>query len=163
MRVVSLDQSTRVTGWSLFIDGKYVQSGVIDLHKVTDTDERSKQMSVEICKTIEGNQPDVVIIEEVQQQSNVSTVIKLARIQGVAIGFCAAHNIELHILTPSRWRAALQYRQGPKVKREELKQQSRDFIKNVLGLQIKSEDENEAIAINEAAHRIYGWTDDWDI
>ncbi len=163
MRVVSLDQSTRVTGWSSFIDGKYVQSGVIDLHKINDTDERSKQMGIEICKTIEENAPDVVIIEEVQQQSNVSTVIKLARIQGVVIGFCAAHNIELHILTPSKWRAALNYKQGPKVKREELKQQSRDFVKNVLGLQIKSEDETEATAINEAAHRIYGWADDWDI
>ena len=160
MRVLSLDQSTRVTGWSLFEDGQYVQSGVIDLHKITDTDERSKQMGLEICKTIEYNNPSVVIIEEVQQQSNVSTVIKLARIQGVAIGFCAAHNIDLHILTPSRWRAALKYKQGPKVKREELKQQSRDFVKNTFGLTIKSEDENEATAINEAAHRIYGWYDD---
>ena len=160
MRVLSLDQSTRVTGWSLFEDGQYVQSGVIDLHKITDTDERSKQMGLEICKTIECHNPSIVIIEEVQQQSNVSTVIKLARIQGVAIGFCAAHNIDLHILTPSRWRAALKYKQGPKVKREELKQQSRDFVKNTFGLTIKSEDENEATAINEAAHRIYGWYDD---
>lgn len=155
MKILALDQSTRVTGYSLFKDGQYVKSGVIDLHKNTDTDERSKQMAVEICKLIEDAKPDCVIIEQVQNQSNVSTVIKLARIQGVAIGFCAAHNIDLHILTPSQWRAALDYKQGPKVKREILKQQSRDFVKNVLGLEIKSEDENEAIAINEAAHRIY--------
>ena len=160
MRVLSLDQSTRITGFAIFDDGQYVKSGVIDLHKIKDTDERSKQMAVEICKLIGDANPSIVIIEEVQQQSNVSTVIKLARIQGVAIGFCAAHNIDLHILTPSRWRSALSYKQGPKVKREELKQQSRDFVKNVLGLQIDSEDENEATAINEAAHRIYGWSDD---
>lgn len=155
MKILAFDQSTRVTGFSLFEDGKYVKSGVVDLHKNTDTDERSKQMAVEICKLIESAKPDCVIIEQVQNQSNVSTVIKLARIQGVAIGFCAAHNIDLYILTPSQWRAALDYKQGPKVKREVLKQQSRDFVKNVLGLSIKSEDENEAIAINEAAHRIY--------
>jgi len=160
MRVLSMDQSTRITGFSVFEDGKYVQSGVIDLHKMTDTDERSKQMAVEICRLIENTKPDCVIIEEVQKQSNTSTVIKLARIQGVAIGFCAAHNIDLHILAPSRWRSALGYRQGPKVKREELKGQSRDFVKNVLGLDIKSEDENEATCINEAAHRIYGFDDE---
>jgi Holliday junction resolvasome RuvABC endonuclease subunit len=160
MNVLSLDQSTRITGWSLLQDGKYVKSGVIDLHKITDTDERSKQMAVEICKLVEDCRPDVVIIEEVQQQSNVATVIKLARIQGVAIGFCAAHNIDLHILTPSRWRAALNYKQGPKVKREVLKQQSRDFVKNTLGLNIESEDENEAICINEAAHRIFDFDDE---
>jgi Holliday junction resolvasome RuvABC endonuclease subunit len=160
MKILSLDQSTRITGFSVFEDGKYVKSGVINLCKMTDTNERSKQMAVEICKLIGDTNPDVTIIEEVQQQSNVSTVIKLARIQGVAIGFCAAHNIDLHILTPSQWRAALNYKQGPKVKREELKQQSRDFVKNVLGLSIKSEDENEATAINEAAHRIYGFEDE---
>ena len=160
MKVLSMDQSTRITGFSVFNDGKYVNSGVIDLHKIKDTDERSKQMAVEICKLIGDTKPDVTIIEEVQQQSNVSTVIKLARIQGVAIGFCAAHNIDLHILTPTRWRSALSYQQGPKIKREQLKQQSRDFVKNVLRLNIESEDENEAICINEAAHRIYEFDDE---
>ena len=160
MVVLSFDQSTRITGYAVFNDGKYVKSGVIDLHKIQDTEQRSKQMGLEICRVIEENKPDVTIIEEVQKQSNTMTVIKLARIQGVAIGFCAAHNIDLHILTPSQWRAALRFKQGPKVRREELKQQSRDFVKNMLGLNIKSEDENEAIAIGEAAHRIYELEDE---
>lgn len=154
MRILAFDQSTRVTGYSIFDDGKYVKSGVIDLHKIKETEERSKQMSVEICKAIEDNKPDVTIIEEVQQQSNTATVIKLARIQGVAIGFCAAHNIDLHILRPTEWRSALGYQQGPKVKREALKQQSLDFVKKNFGLEL-IEDEAEAVCINEAAHRIY--------
>lgn len=159
MKILSMDQSTRITGWALFEDSHYVKSGVIDLHKIKDTDGRSKQMAVEICKLIENAKPDCVIIEEVQQQSNTSTVIKLARIQGVAIGFCAAHNIDLHILTPSRWRAILGYQQGPKVKREVLKQQSLDFAKNNFKLEL-IEDEAEAVCINEAAHRIYGFDDE---
>lgn len=159
MKILSMDQSTRITGFSIFEDGQYVKSGVIDLHKIKETDERSKQMAVEICKLIEGAKPDCVIIEEVQQQSNTSTVIKLARIQGVAIGFCAAHNIDLHILTPSRWRASLGYKQGPKVRREELKQQSLDFVKNNFKLEL-IEDEAEAVCINEAAHRIYEFDDE---
>lgn len=163
MRVLAFDQSTRVTGWSIFDDAHYVNSGVINLQKIEDTTERSKQMGLEICKIIEGNMPNEIIIEEVAMQSNVDTLKKLARIQGMAIGFATAHDIPTHILEPTRWRAALNYKQGPKVARKELKQQSRDFVKNVLGLNIKSEDENEATAINEAAHRIYGWADDWDI
>lgn len=159
MKILSTDQSTRVTGWALFDDGRYIKSGVIDLHKIKDTDERSKQMAVEICKLIEGAKPDCVIIEEVQQQSNTATVIKLARIQGVAIGFCAAHNIDLHILTPTRWRSALGYKQGPKVKREELKEQSLNFVKNNFKLEL-IEDEAEAVCINEAAHRIYEFDDE---
>ena len=159
MKTLSMDQSTRITGFSVFEDGMYVRSGVIDLHKIKDTDERSKQMAIEICKLIGDTQPDVTIIEEVQQQTNTSTVIKLARIQGVAIGFCAAHGIDLHILTPSRWRSVLGYKQGPKVKREELKEQSLNFVKNNFKLEL-IEDEAEAVCINEAAHRIYGFDDE---
>lgn len=160
MRILSFDQSTRVTGYSLFDDGRYVKSGVIDLHKIKDTDERSKQMGLEICRIIEDCKPDEMVIEEVAMQSNVDTLKKLARIQGMAIGFATAHNIPTHILAPTKWRSTLGYQQGPKVKREQLKQQSRDFVKNVLGLSIESEDENEATAINEAAHRIYGFDDE---
>jgi Holliday junction resolvasome RuvABC endonuclease subunit len=160
MKVVALDQSTRITGYSVFEDGRYVESGVIDLHKIKDTDERSKQMGLEICKVIEECKPDEIVIEEVAMQSNADTLKKLARIQGMAIGFATAHNILTHILEPSRWRSVLGYKQGPGIKREQLKQQSRDFVKNVLGLNIESEDENEATAINEAAHRIYGFEDE---
>ena len=163
MLVLALDQSTRITGWSVFEDGNYIISGVVDLCKITDTNERSKQMGLEICKLIKEHKPSEIVMEEVAMQSNVDTLKKLARIQGMVIGFATAHNIPTHILEPSRWRAALNFVQGPKVKRTQLKQQSRDFVKNVIGLQIKSEDENEATAINEAAHRIYGWADDWDI
>lgn len=159
MKVLSMDQSTRITGFAIFEDAQYVKSGVIDLHKIKDTDERSKQMAVEICKLIEECKPDITIIEEVQQQTNVSTVIKLARIQGVAIGFCAAHNIDLHILTPTKWRSSLGYKQGPKIKRDMLKQQSLDFVKNNFKLEL-IEDEAEAVCINEAAHRIYEFDDE---
>ena len=160
MRILAFDQSTRVTGFSVFEDGQYVKSGVIDLHKIKDTDERSKQMGLSICEIIENNQPNEIVIEEVAMQSNPDTLKKLARIQGMAIGFATAHNIPTHILEPTKWRSSLKFVQGPKVKREQLKEQSMNFVKNVLGLNIESEDETEAIAINEAAHRVYGWEDD---
>lgn len=160
MRIIAFDQSTRVTGWSLLVDGKYVDSGVIDLGKNKNTEDRSKQMGLAICQVITDSKPDTVIIEGVAMQSNAQTLKLLARIQGVAIGFCAAHNIPLHILEPSKWRSQLSFKQGRAVKREELKQQSRDFVKEYFGLNITSEDEIESIAINEAAHRIYGFDDD---
>ena len=161
MKILAFDQSTKVTGWSVFVDGQYVDSGVIDLHLCKDaTEKRSTKMAVEICKLIENSRPDVVVIEEVALTSNAQTLKLLARIQGVAIGFCAAHNIPLHILEPTRWRSALNCRQGPKVKREELKQQSKDFVKEHFGFGKFSEDRCEAICINEAAHRLFGWDDD---
>ena len=160
MRILAFDQSTKVTGHSLFVDGEYVDSGVIDLHLDKDTEKRSNRMAVEICNLIEKNKPDAVVIEEVAMQSNAQTLKLLARIQGVAIGFCAAHNIPLHILEPSKWRSALSYTQGRSVKREELKQQSFDYVKKHLGFDNFSEDRCEACCINMAAHKIFDFDDD---
>lgn len=160
MRVLAFDQSTKVTGYSLFVDGQYVDSGVIDLSKDKNTVERSKQMGLAICEQIEGKKPDVVIIEEVAMQSNAQTLKFLARIQGVAIGFCAAHNIPLHILEPSKWRSALDFKQGRAVKREELKAQSLDYIKERFGFKNFSEDRCESICINVAAHKIFDLDDE---
>lgn len=160
MKILSFDQSTRVTGWAVFEDGEYQDSGVIDLSKNKDTDDRSKQMGLAICEVIKSAKPDEVVLEEVQQQSNVDTVKKLARIQGMTIGFAAAMDIQTHILEPSKWRKALGYTQGPKVKRAELKQQSMNYVKENLGFDYFSEDRCEACCINAAAHKIFGW--DWD-
>lgn len=158
MRVISLDQSTRVSGWAYFCNGQYVESGVIDLsHSELETDKRSFAMAKEVWKIIKKYNPEYLVIEDTQQQNNIKTVITLSRLQGMIIGYAEAHKIKVHILLPSQWRKALDYAQGPKVKRAELKKQSLDYIKNNLGLDLP-EDECEAIAEGVAAHKIYKWT-----
>jgi Holliday junction resolvasome RuvABC endonuclease subunit len=156
-KVLSFDQSTKISAYSLWIDGEYVECGVIDLHKMKDTSERVRAMGVELCRTIEKYNPEVVVIEEVAQQSNPLTLKLLARIQGVIIGFCAAHNIDTYIIEPSKWRSTLQFKIGAKVKRAELKAQAIAYIKDVYNLEL-SEDCCEAICIGEAAHKIYNFT-----
>ena len=93
-KILAFDQSTKISAYSIFIDGKYVECGLIDLHKIKDTSERIRAMGVELCKIITKYKPDKIVIEEVAQQSNALTLKLLARIQGIIIGFCAAHNIE---------------------------------------------------------------------
>lgn len=155
MKILSLDQSTRVSGWSLFENNKYVCSGVVDMSKSDlDTAERSFEMAKSLWKIIKKYKPDRLILEETSQQSNAKVLIVLSRLQGMIIGYAEAHGVKVHILLPTQWRAALNYAQGPKVKRTELKKQSEDYVKENYGFNL-SEDENEAICINEAAHKIY--------
>lgn len=162
-KILAFDQSTKVSAYSCFIDGEYVECGCIDLHKIKDTTERIRAMGVELCKTIETYNPDKVVIEEVAQQSNALTLKLLARIQGIIIGFCAAHNIETYIMEPSKWRSTLKFKQGAGVKREELKSQAIKHVKDKYNLDL-SEDSCEAICINEAAHIVYAFCEDdlWD-
>jgi len=157
MQILAFDQSTKISAYSVFIDGKYVECGTIDLHKMKDTSERVRAMGVELCKIIEKYNPTKVVMEEVAQQSNPLTLKLLARIQGVIIGFCAAHNIDTYIIEPSKWRSVLKFKIGSGVKRAELKEQAMQHVKYVYDL-VLSEDECEAICINEAAHKVYKWT-----
>ena len=111
-------------------------------------------MAKDLWRVIKKYQPETLVIEEVAQQSNVQTVIILSRLQGMIIGYAEAHKIKTHILLPSRWRKELGYLQGPKVKRQELKKQSIDYVKAKYGLE-PTEDECEAICIGIAANKIF--------
>ena len=163
MKVVSFDQSTRLSGYAVFEDGQYVHSGVVDMSKSKlETDARSFEMAKALWKVLKQNKPEHLILEETQQQSNVKTVIVLARLQGMLLGYAEAHGVKVHIVQPSKWRKALNYAQGSKIKRAELKQQSLDYVKANLGLDL-IEDEAEACCIGIAAHKIYGFdNDNWD-
>lgn len=154
-KVLSVDQSTRCSGFCVYENGNYVESGIIDMTKSKlDTDKRSFEMAKEIWRLMKKYQPDHLILEEVQQQANPKTMIILARLSGIIIGYAEAHKINVHIVAPSKWRSALHYAQGSKIKREVLKQQSIDYVKNHLGLSLP-EDQAEACCINEAAHKIF--------
>ena len=113
-------------------------------------------MAKELWKIIKKYKPDHLILEDTQQQNNIKTVITLARLQGAILGYAEAHGVKVHILLPSQWRAALSYTQGPKVKRQELKQQSIDYVKENFGLDLP-EDQCEAIAEGVAAHKIFNF------
>lgn len=163
-RVLSFDQSTRLSGYAYFEHGQYIESGVVDMSKSQlETDKRSFEMAKELWKVIKKYKPEYLILENVQQQSSVSTVIILARLAGMIIGYAEAHNVQTHILLPSQWRKALNYSQGAKVKRQELKQQSIDYVKQNFGLDLP-EDECEAICEGIAAHKIFNFSEDdtWD-
>lgn len=164
MKVLALDQSTRKSGYAIFEDGKYVCSGIIDKSKSKlDTYERSFDMAKDLWKVIAHYKPNRLVIEDVQNQSNTNTVIILSRLQGMIIGYAEAHGVQTYILLPSQWRKALGFVQGPKVKRAELKEQSITYVKEKYELNV-SEDEAEAIALNDASHKIYNFTecDIWD-
>ena len=162
MVVLSFDQSTRVSGYAVFEDGKYVHSGIVDMSKSKlDTEERSFEMAKALWKIIKQYKPEHLILEDVQKQNGVQTLIVLARLSGIIIGYAEAHKVKTHILLPAHWRKILGYNQGSKVKRAELKQQSIDYVREKYNI-YATEDECEAIALNDAARIKFGFDDDWN-
>ena len=150
MRLLAFDQSSRKTGWSLVEDGKYVKSGIIDKHTIADIDTRIGEMGVAICQQIKELSPDLVIIEDVQSQGSISTVVQLARLQGFILGWCYVKHIKTEIVRPTEWRKVLGFSQGPKVKRQELKEQSIGYVKSTYHVDLQ-EDQAEAVCIGDAS------------
>lgn len=157
MKILSFDQASVIAGYALFDDNEYVDSGVIKKSKDIPIAERVPAMALAICKKIKEVEPDYVIIEDIQNQNSVKTVVDLARLQGGIIMYCASKGIPIKIYHPSTWRSALQFTQGSKTKRDALKEQATEYVKG-LGFQITSEDESEAICINLAAQKMLNTT-----
>ena len=150
MKLLAWDQSSKKSGWCLIEDGKYVKSGVIDKSKITDIDTRIGEMGIAICQQIKESAPDIVVIENIQNQSSISTVVSLARLQGFILGWCYVKHIKSEIIGPSEWRKILHFKQGAGVKRQELKEQGMNYVKDRYGMSL-SEDEAESCCIADAS------------
>ena len=159
MRVISLDQASLISGWCIFEDGAYIDSGVITKNKKIPIIQRVPQMAEAICQKIEDSNVDVVIIEGIQNQGSIKTTLDLARLQGGIMMWCETNQKTLHILPPSEWRAALKFKLGSKTKRDELKIQAENYVSEHYKLEIGT-DEAESICINAAAHKIFDLDDE---
>ena len=145
MTVIGLDQSTTKTGWSLFEDGEYMDSGVIDLSAMKkDSANRALVMAEQICNLIDDKQPDKVAIEDIFDNNNVATLVLLGRLQGMLMLHCYEKGIPCEVLAPASWRSVVGIKEK---KRDECKTAAVQFIKNRFYVYPVSTDEAEAVCI----------------
>ena len=150
MKILSLDQATNKTGVAVFEDKELKKYYIIDLSKSkSSAEQRINEMMIEINKTIEKENPDVIVFEDVAYQSNAQTLIKLARLQGSIIYYCISNNYNYTIITPSDWRSSLSFMQGKGCKRKFLKNQSILYVKVKYKKDV-TDDEADAICIGTA-------------
>ena len=141
--VVGIDGSTHKTGIAVFCDGRYIKHTLIDLHKVKDINERIPKMIGEICKYIDGIIPDKILMEETVLISNADTLKKLAYLAGGVMFYAHERGIEFELVLPSQWRKKIGLQQSNKIKREVLKQESIQAVKQEYGLDV-TDDEADA-------------------
>lgn len=142
VKVLAFDTSTKKTGWALFINGKYAESGLIDLSKNKNTEERIKKMCFSIATLIFDKSPDYVVIEELPSTRNADTVRKLSRIIGAVYYYCISKDIDYTEMSCDTWRNAVGIKnsKGGKVKI--------DSMNRVLQKYKLDADDNESDAIN---------------
>lgn len=151
MKILALDQSTKITGWAIIETDEYCgvvfESGLINKSKIKDVDIRFGEMCKDIFNLINSMKDlDAIYIEETALQSNPKTLRLLAQLQGAIISICVNKGITYKVIEPSKWRSKLLFKQGRGIKRDELKRQAIDYVKDKFDMDC-NEDEAEAICI----------------
>lgn len=122
---------------------------MIDISKEKNLERRFKVMCQKISNVIRTVRPDHVVFEQVSMQTNASTLITLARIQGAIMQTLYEQDIAFTIYSPSSWRKLLKFTQGCGITRKELKQQALDYVRSNYQIET-TEDTAEAICIGSA-------------
>lgn len=145
MRLLALDQASRVTGYAIFADNKLEASGTFTL-KSDDVGERLVAYRKKVEKLIEDYDIEEVAFEDIQMQgqvNNVQTFKVLAEIFGVTQEYLVEQGHSYHIVSSNTWKSKL----GIKGRvRAEQKKACQQWVFDTYGKKV-SQDESDAIAI----------------
>ena len=143
MKVLALDQSTKLTGWCLTENKKYKSSGVLAVKDLPDTLERMKLMYDEIKQLIKRVKPDCVLIEDTQFQRNYSSFRTLSQLQGIIFAYLFDLDLPFYIIPATAWKSSCQIKGK---RREEQKKNTQKYVKDTYGIDV-TEDEADAIGM----------------
>lgn len=142
MKILSLDLSTKSSGYAVFEDEKLIDYGVI---KSTDKDllVRGNYMAEFVRLLCEKyGKFDLVGIEELKILSNQATLVKLAQVQGMVLR--ELKDQEVKFVMPTVWRKEFKLNG----KRADAKAKAIQLCKD-KGLEVSTDDEAEAIILGK--------------
>lgn len=148
MRVLALDQSSRITGWAFFEDGNLKEFGKFDASSAgSDHGARLAHIRQKLLELIKKYNIEHVAFEEIQLQStvgnNVATFKTLAYVQAIIIEMLYDLNIPYDIIASSSWKSSL----GIKGRaRAEQKRAAAEYVVDKYNIK-PTQDEADAICI----------------
>lgn len=159
-RILALDQATLNSGWSLWDGQKIIAHGVVKVPEQKSTGERIYYLKQWLISMIENNQPDLVIMEDIQlqdlsvgnyNQTGVTTFKVLAKLQGVLENTLIEKEVPCKFVYCATWRKKV----GVKgKKRADKKRSAQQIVKNTYGLSV-NDDEADAICIGQYGVQVF--------
>lgn len=140
MIILSIDSGIEKTGYALFKNKNYLISALIKTNKRLTTEERLLVIYSKLKEIIKKYQPDKIILEQLFFFKNQKTAIKVSQAQGVCLLLAAENKIPIDYLTPLQIKQAITgYGQADKKAVQKM-------IKIEMGIDIKQDDEADAVA-----------------
>lgn len=153
--VLALDQASKVSGYAIFQDGKFVKCGIIKATASWPLGKRLVYIADNIEKLIKEYNIDEIVCEDVileEQDKNTigfKTFKALAEVLGVVVQIAYRNNKPIEIISANEWRRKLGIRTGRGQKREIVKAADIAFVHKTLGIS-PTEDECDAVCIGYA-------------
>lgn len=151
MRLLALDQASRVSGYAVFIDGKLETYGKI-VSEHDDIGERLHYIREKVSKLIADYDIDHIAFEDIQLQktvngvesvNNVQTFKVLAEVFGVIYELAISLEIPYTVILASTWKSTLLIKGA---RRDEQKRNAQAFAQNLYNIKC-TQDEADAICI----------------
>ncbi len=145
MILLSLDQSSHITGWAIFEDNKLIQNGKFDL-KSENVGERLWHYRNAIEKLINTYHPDKVVFEDIQMQGQINNVMTyriLAEILGVTEEYMVEIKMPYDIISSNTWKSKLDIKGKA---RTEQKKNASQWVLNTYNKKV-TQDEADAICL----------------
>ena len=142
MNILSLDLSTKSSGWAYFENGELKDHGCIT------------SASTDLIKRIYIMRDGIAEILDKYSVGNTKTHRALMWLQA-ATAFLIHDNysaIEIEYIYPSSWRAALGIKNGRGIKRTSLKEQDIEYVKEKYNISV-NDDEADAICIGLSQYK----------
>ena len=150
--MLTLDTSTTCTGAAVWKNGE-LQS-VTSLYSTPGELCRDMEMIKEIILYIVKIKPDIVICEDLNVINNIAVAKKLSGIIGAVNGVCIYKNIFFDKISPKIWRKLITGENTPPKHRKELKQWDIEQVKILFNIDVKNDDEADAVLLGEAYKRL---------
>lgn len=136
MKLLALDQSSKITGWAVFENQQLVEYGKIDCGNA-DLPARLTQVRREVKDLIQKFNIDEVVMEDIQLQNtvgnNVVTYKALAETIGVLSQMLHENGIPQSLLPSSTWKSQLGIKGRARV---EQKRNAQLFINNTYNIKV---------------------------
>lgn len=146
MRLLALDQSSRVSGYAVFEDGKLISSNYFSFSNA-ELGKRLERIRIKIKELIDQYKINEVVLEDIQLEdtvsNNVVTYKALAEVIGVITELLVELKIKYSLIQPNVWRKQLSI---SGYRRADCKQKAQKYVKDHYNLDA-SEDVCDAICI----------------
>ena len=143
-KILGIDQAT-TTGWAILENGDLIKYGKFTVNG--DWVKKVSQIKKNVERLINDNKPDIVAIEDVQQQANPQVFKKLAELKGVLENMLyERYDVDYKIISSNSWKSTCGIKKKGRTKEKKASQQ---HVKTVFSVNVT---QDEADAINISYH-----------